>query len=125
MPVKIPDQKEIDDFLPSYKTGWILDVNNPLSHANLVSPDWYMEFRYMIQEAMENAKKILPSIDREYEKRFGFGHGGLVEKYKCEDADLILFTMGTMGSEAKIAVNQLRKEGLKECASIAHFQSKR
>ncbi|MEM3356253.1 MAG: transketolase C-terminal domain-containing protein [Candidatus Bathyarchaeia archaeon] len=112
-PVKIPDQKDIDDFLPPYKTSWILDVNNPLSHANLVSPEWYMEFRYMIQEAMENAKRIIPSIDKEYEKCFGFGHGGLVEKYKCEDADLILFTMGTMGSEAKIAVDRLRKEGLK------------
>jgi pyruvate/2-oxoacid:ferredoxin oxidoreductase alpha subunit len=113
MPVKIPDQKEIDDFLPPYRTGWILDVNNPLSHANLVSPEWYMEFRYMIQEAMENAKRLIPKIDEEYGERFGFGHGGLVEKYLCEDADLILFTMGTMGSEAKIAVDNLRKEGLK------------
>ncbi|MGB9675719.1 MAG: transketolase C-terminal domain-containing protein [Candidatus Bathyarchaeales archaeon] len=113
MPVKIPDQKEIDDFLPPYKSGWILDVNNPLSHANLVSPEWYMEFRYMIQEAMENAKTLIPKIDEEYANRFGFRHGGLIEKYMCEDADLILFTMGTMGSEAKIAVDNLRSEGFK------------
>jgi 2-oxoisovalerate ferredoxin oxidoreductase alpha subunit len=113
MPVKIPDQSEIDAFLPPYKSGWTLDVNNPLSHANLVSPEWYMEFRYMIQEAMENAKTLIPKIDEEYARRFGFRHGGLVEKYMCEDADLILFTMGTMGSEAKIAVDNLRKEGHK------------
>jgi pyruvate/2-oxoacid:ferredoxin oxidoreductase alpha subunit len=113
MPVKIPDQNEIDEFLPPYKCGWTLDINNPLSHANLVSPEWYMEFRYMIQEAMENAKRLIPKIDEEYGERFGFRHGGLVEKYLCEDADLILFTMGTMGSEAKIAIDDLRKEGLK------------
>jgi len=113
MPVKIPDQKEIDDFLPPYKSGWILDVDQPFSHSNLVSPEWYMEFRYMIQEAMENAKQLIPKIDREYGKRFGSEHGGLVEKYKCENADLILFTMGTMGTEAKIAVDRLRKEGLR------------
>ncbi|MDH5481355.1 MAG: pyruvate ferredoxin oxidoreductase [Candidatus Bathyarchaeota archaeon] len=113
MPVKIPDQDKIDGFLPSYKSGWILDVNRPVSHANLVSPEWYMEFRYMIQSAMENAKRIIPEIDREYGKIFGFEYGGLIEKYKCEDADLILLTMGTMGSDAKIAVDQLRKEGLK------------
>jgi len=112
-PVRIPDQKEIDKFLPKYKSGWILDVNRPYSHANLVSPEWYMEFRYMIQEAMENAKKLIPEIDREYGKRFGFQYGGLIEKYKCEDADLILVTMGTMGSDAKIAVDNLRKDGLK------------
>lgn len=113
MPAKIPDQKEIDAFLPPYKSGWVLDVNNPFSHSNLVSPEWYMEFRYMIQEAMNNAKSLIPKIDEEYGKRFGFRHGGLVEKYLCEDADLILFTMGTIGNEAKIAVDNLRKEGLK------------
>ncbi len=113
MPVKIPTQEEIDDFLPPYKSGWILDINRPLSHSNMVSPEWYMEFRYMIQEAMENAKLLIPEIDREYGKRFGFQYGGLIEKYKCEDADLILLTMGTIGSDAKIAVDNLRKEGLK------------
>ena len=110
---KIPDQNKIDDFLPSYKSGWLLDVDKPLSHANLVSPEWYMEFRYMIQEAMENAKKLIPQIDKEYGKRFGFEYGGLIEKYKCEDAELVMLTMGTMGTEAKLAVDALRKEGLK------------
>jgi len=113
MPVKIPEQEEIDDFLPPYKSGWILDIDRPLSHANLVSPEWYMEFRYMIQEAMENAKRLILEIDKEYGERFGSEYGGLLEKYKCDDADLILLTMGTMGSEAKIAVDGLRKGGLK------------
>jgi 2-oxoisovalerate ferredoxin oxidoreductase alpha subunit len=113
MPVQIPEQKKVDDFLPPYKSGWELDTANPLSHSNLVTPEWYMEFRYMIQEAMDNAKHLIPVIDKEYHRTCGFGHSGLVEKYKCEDADLILLTMGTMGSEAKIAVENLRKDGLK------------
>ena len=112
-PVQIPEQEKIDGFLPPYKCGWILDVNQPYSHGNMVSPEWYMEFRYMIQEAMENARKLIPEIDREYGKRFGFEYGGLVEKYKCEDADLILLTMGTMASDAKVTVKKMRKEGLK------------
>jgi len=113
MPVEIPDQKKIDDFLPPYKPKWFLDVDNPLTHGNIVSPKWYMEFRYMIQEAMETAKQLIPEIDKEFGECFGFEHGGLIEKYKCEDADLILLAMGTIGSEAKIAVDNLRKEGLR------------
>ncbi|MDH5754649.1 MAG: pyruvate ferredoxin oxidoreductase, partial [Candidatus Bathyarchaeota archaeon] len=113
MPVKIPDQEKIDEFLPHYKPKWFLDVNNPFSHANLVSPEWYMEFRYMMQEAMENAKQLIPEIDKEYGKHFGFEHGGPIDKYKCEDANLILLTMGTIGREAKISVDNLRKEGFK------------
>jgi len=110
-PASIPDQDKIDAFLPEYKSGWTLDVNRPYSHANLVSPDWYMEFRYMIQEAMENAKQLLPQIDKEYGKHFGREYGGLVENYKCENADLIMLTMGTMASDARLAVDKLRKEG--------------
>jgi 2-oxoisovalerate ferredoxin oxidoreductase alpha subunit len=112
-PVKIPNQEKIDEFLPPYKSGWVLDTSHPFSHSNMVSPEWYMEFRYMIQEAMENAKKLVPEIDEEYGKHFGFEYGGLIEKYRCEDAELLLFTMGTMACDAKIAVDGLRKEGLK------------
>jgi 2-oxoisovalerate ferredoxin oxidoreductase alpha subunit len=112
-PAKIPDQEKIDAFLPEYKAGWVLDINRPYSHANLVSPEWYMEFRYMIQEAMENAKRLIPQIDKECGKLFGTEYGGLVEKYMCEDADLVMLTMGTMGSDAKLAVDKLRKEGHK------------
>lgn len=67
----------------------------------------------MIQEAMENAKRLIPQIDREYAKHFGREYGGLIEKYKCEDADLIMLTMGTMASDAKLAVDRLRQEGQK------------
>ena len=112
-PASVPDQNEVDSFLPEYKCGWMLDVNRPFSHANLVSPEYYMEFRYMIQEAMENAKHLIPQIDKEYGKLFGRECGGLVEKYKCDDADLILLTMGTMASDAKLAIDKMRKEGLK------------
>ncbi len=112
-PVSIPDQEEIDAFLPAYKSGWMLNIDKPYSHANLVSPDYYMEFRYMIQEAMENAKHLIPKIDKEYGRQFGREYGGLIEKYRCEDADLVMLTMGTMGSEAKLTVDKLRKEGQK------------
>ncbi len=113
MPVKIPDQKEIDEFLPAYDPPWLLDVDNPLSHGNIVYPNWYMEFRHFMYKAMENAGKLIPEIDKEYGKRFGFQHGGHIERYRCEDADLILLAMGTIGSEAKATVDRLRKQGLK------------
>jgi len=112
-PANIPNQEEVDAFLPGYKSGWMLDVDRPYSHANLVSPEYYMEFRYMIQEAMENAKQLIPKIDKEYGKQFGREYGGMIEKYKCDGADLVMLTMGTMGSEARLTVDKLRNEGYK------------
>jgi 2-oxoisovalerate ferredoxin oxidoreductase alpha subunit len=113
MPVKIPDQKEIDAFLPPFEPAWIMDVEKPLTHSGLVFPEWYMEFRYKIQEAMENAKRLIPQVDQEYGEQFGLSYGGLIERYKCEDAEVILLSMGTIGSETKIAVDNLRRQGYK------------
>jgi len=112
MPIKIPDQKEIDDFLPPFKPGWILDVENPISHGNIVSPEYYMELRYYMHEALENAKQLIPKVAREYSEKFGLPeYGGLIEEYMCDDAEVILLSMGTVGSEAKLAVKKLRDEG--------------
>jgi len=113
MPVEIPDQKDIDDFLLPYHPPWILDVNNPVTHGSLIYPEWYMEFRYFMYEAMENAKRLVPKIDKEYGRKFGRECGGHMERYRCEDADLVILSMGTIGSEAKISVDRLRNHGLK------------
>jgi len=120
MPVSMPSQEEIDEFLPSFKPQWIIDVNNPITHGNIVSPEWYMEFRYMIQEAMENAKKVIPEVEKEYARKFGFEYKGFIEEYMCDDAEIILMSMGSIGCEAKIAVNNLRKRGIK--AGIARLR---
>jgi 2-oxoisovalerate ferredoxin oxidoreductase alpha subunit len=113
MPATIPDQKDIDEFLPPYKPEYMVDVEKPFTQGAIVGPDYYMEYRYMIQEAMNNAKQLIPQIDKEYAQKFGNQYGGFIEKYRCEDADLILLSMGTIGSEAKIATDNLRKQGTK------------
>ena len=113
MPVHVPPQDEIDDWLPPYKPAWTLDPEEPITHGNLVFPAHYMEFRYLMQEAMENVKELLPKIGEDYKRRFGLTGLDFVETYRCEDADALLLTMGTMGVEARITVDRLRERGHK------------
>lgn len=114
MPFSIPDQEELDSFLPHYKPGWKLDVDNPTSHGTLASSDYYMELRYLIQEAMDNARELIPIVGREYAERFRLPyHGGLLEEVACDDAEALVATMGSTGSEAKVAVQKMRDEGYK------------
>ena len=113
MPVEIPSQEEIDDFLPGFEPQWKLDVNNPVTHGNIIGPEHYEKVRKAMYDAHENAKKLIPEIARDWEKRFGYYHGDLVERYRCEDAEHILIAMGAIGSESKAAVDNLRKENLK------------
>lgn len=113
-PVDIPEQEDIDRFLPPRKNlPFILDVNNPLTHSNMAYPDWTMEFRYKLQKAMERAKKVIVEVDEEYRKITGRGYGGLLDCYRCEDADLGIIVMGSSAGDAKEAVDKLRSEGYK------------
>jgi len=113
MPVRIPNQKEVDDFLPKRKPIWNLDVNNPITFGNIILPPEYEKVRKEMQESQENAKKLIKKISIEWKNTFGRYHGDLLEHYKCEDSDYILLSMGAIGAESKVAINNLRKKGIK------------
>lgn len=113
MPVDIPEQKEINDFLPKYEPKWKLDVKNPITFGNMILPVEYEKIRKDMQNSQENAKKLIPKIAKEWERKFGRYHGDLIEKYKCDGAEYILLSMGAIGAESKVAINNLRKDGFK------------
>ena len=120
MPVRVPPQDEVDDWLPPYEPAWALDPEEPITHGNLVFPAHYMEFRYLMQEAMERAKELIPEVGRDYKKRFGLTGLDFLETYRCEDAEMIILTMGTMGVEARISVDRLREKGIR--AGVARLR---
>jgi 2-oxoisovalerate ferredoxin oxidoreductase alpha subunit len=113
MPVYIPDQKDIDDFLPLYKPGWKLDVNNPITFGNIIGPEGYEKIRRDMQNSHEISKKIITEIADDWKKKFNRFHGDLIEYYNCEDAEFILLSMGAIGAESKISIDNLRDEGIK------------
>ena len=113
MPAEIPNQKEIDDYLGRYKSLWKVDPKNPITFGNIIMPEHYEKIRRAMQDAHENAKKLIPKITKEWENKFGRFNGDLIEKYKCEDAETILLAMGAIAAESKVAIDYLRREGYK------------
>jgi len=113
-PVDIPDQDMVDEFLPKFDPPYKLDVDNPYGFGSLVMPHtFYMEFRYKIALAMEEAKKLVKSVDKDFGDKFGRSYGGAVDTYHCDDADVVLVTAGTMASTARDVIDELRAEGKK------------
>ena len=111
MPVEVPEQSEIDAFLPAFRPYWRLDWKNPITFGNVLSDEYHMEKRYTMYRGMERAKQLIPEIAREWQQRFGRYHGGLIEEYRVDDADYVILAMAAVGSEAKVAVDNLREQG--------------
>lgn len=113
MPAEIPEQHIIDDFLGKYIAQWKSDVDNPTTFGNIIGPAHYYKIRRAMQDAQLHAKKLIPQIAKDWKKVSGYFHGDLLEYYKCEGAEHILLSMGAIGAESKIAIDNLQKEGLK------------
>ncbi|MDD5169132.1 MAG: transketolase C-terminal domain-containing protein [Syntrophales bacterium] len=111
-PVDIPDQEAVDLFLPPYSPEFSLDTHNPYTLSSLVAPAFYMEMRYDMAEAMEEALERFGNIEDEYAALFNRRYGPL-EEIRCDDADIILVTSGTVTSTARLLVEELRERGEK------------
>ena len=110
--VDIPDQALVDEYLPPYKPPYRLDVNDPHAFGGLAAPGEYMEFRYKMQRAMEEAKKVAREADEEFGRLFGRRYG-LVEGYRLDDAEVVLVTSGTVASTSRDVIDDFRERGLK------------
>ena len=113
MPIYVPSQKDVDTFLPKRKPKWKLDPENPITFGNIILPAEYEKVRKDMQNSHEYAKKLIVDIAKDWKERFGRYHGDLLELYKCDDVDYILISMGAIGAESKVAIDNLQKEGLK------------
>ena len=116
-PVEIPDQELVDEFLGEYEGKHAyLDPTKPITQGALGFPAHYMEARYGVWEANENARKVIDEVFAEFEKKFGRKYQK-IEEYRTDDADIIFVTMGSLAGTVKEYVDYLREKGIKAGAA--------
>jgi pyruvate ferredoxin oxidoreductase alpha subunit len=109
--VNIPNQEEVDRFLPPYKPLYKLNPENPITMGLLADPDYYTETRYAIQETHKDAIKLIPKLTLEFHKVFGRQYNGLIEEYRTKDAERVIVAMGSVCGTIKEVVDELRTKG--------------
>jgi pyruvate ferredoxin oxidoreductase alpha subunit len=110
--VTIPSQDDVDAFLPPFKTHNKMDLNDPKSLCITVGPNFNQEVKLQQHIAMIQAEKQIEAVDREFGEKFGRTYGGMVEAYRCDDAEVILMVTGTTVGTAKVVVDAMRSEGV-------------
>lgn len=112
--VEIPEQSKVDEFLPKINmTENKMGIDNPKSLCITAGNNSNMEFKIKQDMDMKNSMSIIEKVDKEFGDKFNRYYGGMIEAYKCEDAEVILITTGSITGTARIVVEQMRKEGKK------------
>jgi pyruvate ferredoxin oxidoreductase alpha subunit len=109
--VDVPDQNDVDKFLPKFVPLNMLDVGEPKIINPIVPPDYAMEMRYQLDRVMDSSRKVIKEVDEAFAEKFGRSYGGLFEPYHMEDADFALMSLGTATSTARAVVDELREKG--------------
>ena len=111
--VLIPEQDEIDSFLPAPGQMQLLDVTQPqVVDPNTTGP-LMMEYRRDHLECMKNTLRIIEQVNQEFKIRFGRDYGGVLDTYRMEDAEAVLVTIGGMTGAGREAIDIMRGKGLK------------
>ena len=109
-PVEIPDQEQVDRFLPPLNLPHRFDIDKPGYLVPVVPPELYRKYRYMAQTSMNTVKEIADRVDHEYREEFGRGYG-IIEPVMLDDAEIVIVTAGSISSTARVAIKAFREQG--------------
>ncbi len=110
--VDLPQQEQIDRFLPPMDLPHKFDVDKPGFLVPVVSSELYRKYKHMAQGSMDSVQQLAVQVDEEFKKEFGRGYG-IVESVMLDDAETVIVTAGSITSTARLAIRELRQQGHK------------
>ena len=109
-PVILPEQEEVDKFLPKFYYPFALNPDKPMTHGAFGPPDIYSEAKVAQEMAIRKSKAVVIQVFKEFGDIFGrYYHP--VEPYKTEGAKTLLLTMGSFGETAKNVIDTKKARG--------------
>jgi pyruvate ferredoxin oxidoreductase alpha subunit len=111
--VEIPTQQEVDAFLPTFVPRQVLDPADPVTIGAMVGPEAFTEVRYLMHAKQMQALDLVPEIAGEFAQSFGRMSGGLLRRYRSEDAETIVLALGSVLGTIEDVVDELRDEGVR------------
>jgi len=116
--IELPEQNQVDEFLPPFVPRQLLDPNDPMSIGAMVGPEAFTEVRYLGHMKQLQALELIPDIANEFESIFSrraageHDSDGLVTTYRIEDAEVVMVALGSVLGTIKDVVDEMRQEGV-------------
>jgi pyruvate ferredoxin oxidoreductase alpha subunit len=111
--IDIPAQAQVDSYLPPYDPVQVVDPAEPLSIGAMVGPEAFTEVRYLAHYKQTQALRLIPGYAREFAEMFGRDSGGLLRRYRTEDASMLVVAMGSVCGTIKDTIDEMRGEGIR------------
>jgi len=107
------DDDAARQFVGTYKPDRsLLDTDAPYSMGALFLTDNYIECRRQQAHAIENCIPVVEQVAKEFAELSGREYS-LFEAYHLDDAELVVIAAGSTTGTAKVAVDELRAQGIK------------
>ena len=104
--------EDVQTFVGKAKREYdLLDVEHPITIGSYMNEPDLLNNKYQLHMAMEEARTAIDTVFAKYEQISG-RKIRQVEGYKTEDAEILLFLLGSSYHTAKVAVDELREEGI-------------
>jgi pyruvate/2-oxoacid:ferredoxin oxidoreductase alpha subunit len=110
-PVQVPAQSTADQYLAGCRPVRHLDTEAPSAWGNVVTPEMYYRHRQAVEEAMGRALLAAQEADRVWGELTGRSYG-LLERYRCDDARIVVVAIGSLCGTTRQAIDELRAQGV-------------
>ncbi len=109
--VEVPAEGLVDGFLPDFAPQFRLDTNTGRSFGAPIDQATWNGSRRDLAHAMARVEGVAAEAGAAWGEATGRAYAPL-ESYRCEDAETVIVTMGSMAGTARVAVDALREKGI-------------
>ncbi len=110
--VDVPEQAQVDAFLPPFHPVQKLDPDDPVTIGAMVGPEAFTEVRYLAHLKQQRAVEVVERVGREFAEAFGRESGGLLHTYRTEGAETVVVALGSVTGTLKDVIDTLRDDGV-------------
>ncbi|MFC5177191.1 transketolase C-terminal domain-containing protein [Nocardioides taihuensis] len=110
--VDLPEQEQVDAFLPAFVPQQELDPDDPVTIGAMVGPEAFAEVKYLMHAKQVAALDEVPQIAADFREAFGRDSGGLVRPYRVEGAETVVVALGSVLGTLQEVVDTLRDAGV-------------